>query len=586
MIAACGEKSELDVLTKLWTGTQDELQDHLHQLTASGFLVATGNGYSFNHSGYRDFVYHHLLDTPRRQWFHKQIISALQSGGPQLSTEWKNLMVHHSEGSGYLLRAIDHLVEAVTDCIERYEHEEGLALIDRGMNLLEQMEQRWNKPEWIRRKVLTRKFKLLYKEATIRRELRQLDHLQAVVLRLDPLVKELNHARKRADLHRVWASLYERLSQYPKALEHAQAALAIYRDLDNQNGVAESLCEMGRDYFGSANYERAKECFAQSSTFFESLGNINNQIYAINRLGNAEMNMGNLDMGLKQHEQALTLAHRYSLEAREAQTRTYMGLAYLQMGHYQEALEFFEKTQSLAEKLGNRPGLPFFLSNRASVYYHLGLYERSADECRRALELMDELGSPLERGQIRVQLGWILRELGVYYDSFSHLQTALQIFREIGVRSEEADALRGLAETSLSLGDCSKALAEIQQALDICQDFQMNLLRARCQITAIAIFLKQGNPEKAINAAEEALAIHDKKHLGNETCLKAYLRYVQALDAGGCQEKSIAILRKARALMVEMAKKITSPELRQRFFNVRWRRELLQLAEQRLRNDN
>ncbi len=179
-------------------------------------------------------------------------------------------------------------------------------------------------------------------------------------------------------------------SRYNEAFEAHQEALEFYRDLNQDEGVAEALYNLGITTLRQSRFEES-ERYIRESLRLATTGQ--------DRLGmsRAFLNLGNL-----------------ALEA----------------GEPQQALEHYEESRSLARQIGNKERELYALNNLVNVARELGLLELSAaylDEC---LRLDRQLGSQLPHTLTAMNLASVCLSQGDDEGAFEHASQGLRAHQE------------------------------------------------------------------------------------------------------------------------------------------------------------
>jgi tetratricopeptide (TPR) repeat protein len=580
IISIWAEEIPVTILEKIWDASSEELQNHLHELVSAGFLVFTEKGYAYTHHMHRHVVYETLMDEPRRKWLHWQAVLCLRAQGSRHAPQWRIRLAYHSERAGHPLWAIHYLVQALYHCRNHRENEEGLRLAERGLRLLEQLEQKLTQRPSLRRRWLNKKFQLLREEAWIQRHRGHRAGLETVLTRLKQLKAQLSeNLRQQADVEYLQGALYVRSSQYQRALECLQTACSLYQQLQDTGGEAASYLEMGHAHFDVGSYAQAHDRLTQSLVLFEKVGDRENQAEVCLRLGHIAMRQGDSPRANECYQKALDLSRRAKSEQMEGKTLRALSYTHLQEGRYEKVLQMCEQAQKIAEKLGDLRNRFFSLSNQATAFYFLGRLGNAADCCQQALKLATDAGNPIEHGQICRQFGRILREEKQFTQSLAYINRALEIFEGAGARHDQAEALRARAETELATSTLGCALSDIHEALRIASELKLAAVSLRCRATESLILLELERHSEALGAAKEVLQSEHAYMLGKDQIARVHFTCFHAACSLDQHAEALEYLKNAQSLVSEMAQLIENQELRQSFFAARWHRDLIRTSK-------
>lgn len=163
----------------------------------------------------------------------------------------------------------------------------------------------------------------------------------------------------------AWISLgnaYENLSDYPQAIACHQKTQAIFEQLRNRKGKANSLMGLGNAYNSLGHYQQAIEFYQQSLEIARVIGD---------RYGQANSLIG-------------------------------LGNAYDSLGQYPQAIEFYQQSIEITRDIGDRKSEANSLLNLATVYYRCGRIRKGLTASRHANGILKELGLP-QKGPQRLR---------------------------------------------------------------------------------------------------------------------------------------------------------------------------------------
>jgi class 3 adenylate cyclase len=223
--------------------------------------------------------------------------------------------------------------------------------------------------------------------------------------------------------------VYLNLSDYAKALEYYQKALAINEELGNKPGIAINLGNIGNVYNHLSDYAKALEYFEKALSINEELGN---------KLGVAS-NLVNI------------------------------GIVYWHLTDYAKALEYAQRSLTIYEELGVKGGIAGCLDNIAAVYYSRSDYVKSLEYIHKALAINEELGSKSAVAVGLDHIGLVYWKLSDYANALEYFQKSLAINEELGDKSSIANTLGNIgnvfAAQTFDGYDAAKAEEFILQAV-------------------------------------------------------------------------------------------------------------------------
>lgn len=114
-------------------------------------------------------------------------------------------------------------------------------------------------------------------------------------------------------------------------------ALEASQQLDDHQGEAQTLTNLGNVYALQGKWDKAGECYEQSLVIFRELGNQWDMAKAMGNLANVYSQQGNWDKAGECYEQSRVIFHNLKDAYAEAQTLANLGIFHLKQSHEQEA---------------------------------------------------------------------------------------------------------------------------------------------------------------------------------------------------------------------------------------------------------
>ena len=251
------------------------------------------------------------------------------------------------------------------------------------------------------------------------------DALMAIeVLRTSAAHSEFAYAQT------VAAICYGRLGQPDRYEQINLDALATYRRIEDQAGIANVLNNLGIAYKNSCRWDKAVQSLTKAKDLSESLG-------LTRRLSRTLLNLGIVHSKLREFEEAIAslrrarrLARSLGDNATQVKVMNSLGRALLMTGRYRQAEKYLLEARVMAER------------------HHLARSEALADEF----------------------LGDLMAAQGRLDEARENYESGLRIGREIAPRGDVVgEILRRMADLELRSGLRSQAIATARRALRICE---------------------------------------------------------------------------------------------------------------------
>jgi predicted ATPase/DNA-binding SARP family transcriptional activator len=264
---------------------------------------------------------------------------------------------------------------------------------------------------------------------------------------------------------------------YAPAVRRLEAALRLYRELDDAEGVASALQVLGSVAREQGRYARSMELHRESLTTAESAGDRWAVANAHNTLGFAAWLQGDFELATAECTTALTMSRELGYVEDVAWSLISLGATARYQGAPERAAALLAESHSLSERIGFREGLAWSLEELGLLALDLG-DPAAADLLRRSLLIHREL-------QDRWRVTSVLEDLAALAlarggaGTAARLLAAAQAMRElIGTVIPPCESPRHeetLAGARAALGDDAFAAAWQQGALAPLEDLEAEL---------------------------------------------------------------------------------------------------------------
>ncbi len=271
--------------------------------------------------------------------------------------------------------------------------------------------------------------------------------------------------RYREGIHLIaLGDAYRHLSEYRRAIEYHEQALAIMRELGTASynetegvsphiGEANSLSALGQDYSSLGEYRRTIEYYEQALAVIRTIDATpfgkakqtimrHNEGATLGDLGNAYRHLGDHRRAIDYEEQALIIMREIGALRDEAECLGNLGSVYHSLSEYRRAIEYYSQAFAIAHEIGDRRSESASLGSLGSAYYRLNDYARAREcyEQKRAItcEIGDRRGEAYSLWGLAVCFS-VVRDRP---QAVAYAQAALDIFTAI--ESPHAQTMREL----------------------------------------------------------------------------------------------------------------------------------------------
>lgn len=169
------------------------------------------------------------------------------------------------------------------------------------------------------------------------------------------LWQTLGAAADQGEMARIYLSLggiARQHSNYAAAIEYHTAALTIQRQLDNKQGMADALHNLGVAETFLGHYAAAQQCFAECYAIDCALGDQWGMFLDLNSWGVLEYMQGDYASARRRLTEGVAIARRLGAKTRLALLLTHLGKVALAEAHWGEAQRYFREALTIADEVG------------------------------------------------------------------------------------------------------------------------------------------------------------------------------------------------------------------------------------------
>jgi tetratricopeptide (TPR) repeat protein len=174
---------------------------------------------------------------------------------------------------------------------------------------------------------------------------------------------------------------------YERATVFHEDALALYRHLGDQRGIAFALNNVGAQIVSQGDYERAVPVVEESLALYREMGDTKGIVYPLSILGTVALYHGDYERAAGLHEEALSLSRVAGDRRSVALALGNLGYVACQQGDYGRAARLLKESLPLWEQLGDKRGLANALTNLGTVACEQGDYGQAAALYKESLAL-------------------------------------------------------------------------------------------------------------------------------------------------------------------------------------------------------
>jgi predicted ATPase len=440
--------------------------------------------YVFKHNREREAIQKRARASALKR-YHQGIADWMDQKEPLRSgEEYVAMLAEHREKGGDLRRAGLAYLEAGDLARARYAGARAGDYYQRGLGLLGDSEN-------------GRRVDVLHNYGDVLLGAGRLDEALAAFREMLTLAYRLDRKSKGGAAHNRIGRLYRDTGALDDAGRHLSTALALFRAVNDERGVASTIDDLGKLRWLKGEYDEALEALREGLARRQKLGDRRSIALSLNNVGLVLQDSGHFKDAIDAFGQSLQIRREISDLVGVVTSLNNLGTIALDQRDFPRAKAVFVEALEVAEQIGDRNRTALVLTNIGAVHYRTGEPGLAIAVLRRAEELCDGIGDKL--GQ--------------------------------------AEALRGLGKAYMLQGDLARARDAIGRAVDLLASVRSKVhlgvaLRTLGEITAAG-----GWGSAHTRSAREyfARAVGIFEQTGNDVELartfKAYARFLLDTDA-------------------------------------------------------
>lgn len=183
---------------------------------------------------------------------------------------------------------------------------------------------------------------------------------------------------------------------YANAIDYYMRSLAIWEEIENKRGIANSLNNIGVIYKEQGDYARAIDYYNQSLFLREEIGNKQGIATSLNNIGNIYREQGNYSSAIDYYTRSLSIKEEFGDKRGIAITLINIGIIYSEQDDFAKAIKYYTRSLSLREEIGDKRGIASSLNRIGIIYQKQGNNAKAITYGTRALTIAQEVGAVVE----------------------------------------------------------------------------------------------------------------------------------------------------------------------------------------------
>lgn len=273
------------------------------------------------------------------------------------------------------------------------------------------------------------------------------------------LASEVKHDRHRGNARIAQAVSFYNRGIYDSAIIYNNLSFSIYEKIALEDGMANSLNNLGLNYSAIGENQKAIELYNESITIMRKLDNQLGIARSLHNIGIIQRSVGEYDLAIKSFEESLRIKQKYGGPLTTTSSLGMIGLTLKSKGQYDEALVYFHKAAKIERDYEDFRGVAMSYHNIGNIYNEKGDLASALKYYQMSFNINQDVG---EEDGITVSLN----NLGSIYLKKGQLKKAEKLLEEglsIAQKNTSFASIRNIAE---NLYKVKRRLGKFEEALE------------------------------------------------------------------------------------------------------------------------
>jgi tetratricopeptide (TPR) repeat protein len=290
----------------------------------------------------------------------------------------------------------------------------------------------------------------------------------------DSLSKALVNSKSAKDSIGILLALScEVVGSHPvDGIQFAQKAYVIADQHKLKKEMIQSLVQMGQGYIRSGNYQKAIENAEKALEMAKDL-KMENEIAIANGLFSVIFfDLGEYDRSAKFDFENLKYYESVNDQKEIGKALGNIGIDFISQNNYQKGLGFLKKSLEIAVKQNDFDGIAYQYNNIASVYFeYYKNYNMALSYYKEALKINRKLADKQQKGIYQMNIGICFTKLNEKDSILGYYQDAEQLFRNLNNLNLLAECQSLISTYYFNRNDINRSVKYADSALKIGQKY-------------------------------------------------------------------------------------------------------------------
>ncbi|MBS1952472.1 MAG: hypothetical protein OJF59_002096 [Cytophagales bacterium] len=332
---------------------------------------------------------------------------------------------------------------------------------------------------------------------------------------LQLITREANVRNKSVLLNQL--SFHLRTKDFQKSLSYANQAFDLAKQANDFSEQGRARLYMGIEFYYMGIYDEAIANYLAALKIYEQIHDKEGMSSVLNELGTFHNKQGDLEKAQKSFEQALALAQETKDSSLIGNSLNNLGIVYEKRKDFKAAMEYYKNSAVIKEALNDLNGVSYNYDNMGTLQAQLGNFKEAADYLNRVITIRKKINDRAGYAIALNNLGEMYLMKKDFIAAKKYFNMALKLTYEINYKDLRGYIFSLLSDISKTEGDHQKSYLYLAQSYQV-KDSLLNEQKSK-QILELQtkyetekkenqiVLLTQQNEIKDIHIRQNTLAI-------------------------------------------------------------------------------
>ncbi len=485
-----GEDVPFSLILSVLDMDELELLNHLDILVGSDLWEDEPNEemFYFSHGLIQLAVYENISETIRKR-YHLRIAETLEKIYEDDIEDHLTSLAFHYERAGEREKSVGYYIEAGQRAKELYAHEDAIQMYEKGLDLLEAMDNSRHSEEEIK-ELMGDSYRVLGEYDKSRDAFRS-------------CVQQTDDTANKARCHWKIGCTYLDQGDYELALETLDRGL---KTLEEENWIKCRLLDRkGWALMREGEYEEVAPIFRGEKKVAESIDDEKEIAQALHNLGSLSLKRGRFNEAEDRFQEAIEL--REEIDDRKGLSSSYnnLGVVHSNRGDLESSLEYLNKSLEMVEEMGDIRSYSLTLLNIGEEYYNMGELDKALDRYNESLSVKEKIDDREGMAFCYNYIGEVYREKGAVSKARESHEKGLEIAENINNQKMVINSLLSLAQDELDRSNTDEGTSLAEDALERTKESGLKSQLSKAKRIMGKAYRLDGKDERAEHELREAL---------------------------------------------------------------------------------